>query len=60
MENKTIENIKVFMKKKGLKQYQAASMLGINKFTLNRWLTGKGKPGRAYERLIETLIREAI
>lgn len=41
MLNKTILNFKNYLMKEGLKQYEAAELLGIEKGHLNRILTGK-------------------
>lgn len=48
----TIEQLRQFKKTYCLKQTTLATMMSVDKFTLNRWLTGKCEPSKIYDKCI--------
>lgn len=52
----TAKKLLEFKKKYNLKQTTLATMMSINKYTLNRWLTGKRTPSIIYDKLINKFL----
>ena len=52
-----IKKLKKFIKEKNLSQKDAALILGINRWTLNRWLRGKSKMSLMAKSTIERKIK---
>lgn len=49
--------LRMFMSEKEMSQDRMAQLLGTNKFTLSRWMTGKSKPSPAYTRVINEVVK---
>lgn len=58
--NTLIDQLKQFKTYHRLNQTDLSTLLGINKFTLNRWLRGKNKPSPAYEKIIRKELKITI
>ena len=52
-----IDELKKFIKKSGLTQKDAALILGVNRWTLNRWLRGKSKMSDMAKAMVERKIK---
>lgn len=52
-----LKELKNFIESKGLTQKDAALILGVNKWTLNRWLKGRTKISKMAEKMLERKIR---
>ena len=48
-----IKQLKKFIKEKNLSQKDAALILGVNRWTLNRWLRGKSKMSDMAKAMVE-------
>jgi|GEM_PF-2704896 len=52
-----INELKKFIKKSGLTQKDAALVLGVNRWTLNRWLRGHSRMSDMAKAMIERKIK---